>query len=154
ILNSRFDSQQLAETLHQQFAHKEQSEIKRVHAVGQYIQSSQCLSKGLSTYFGDEKAPEQCGTCSVCQGRVAQLPLPATMPALSTQQVTELSQAFISACVKQPTPVLITRFLCGISTPLFMKMKAKKISNFAALQAYPYQQVLTLLNMPEATFFE
>ncbi|MDX2321443.1 MAG: RecQ family ATP-dependent DNA helicase [Moritella sp.] len=146
ILNSRFDSQQLAATLHQQFATKETSEIKRVHAVGQYIQSSQCLSKGLSTYFGDDNAPAQCGTCSVCQGRIARLPLPTTMPALPAQQVQALSQAFISACDKPPTPVLITRFLCGISTPLFMKMKAKKISNFAALQAYPYQQVLTLLN--------
>ncbi|SQD78362.1 RecQ family ATP-dependent DNA helicase [Moritella yayanosii] len=146
ILNSRFDSQQLAETLHQQFANKEKSEIKRIHAVGQYIQSSQCLSKGLSTYFGDAKAPEQCGTCSVCQGRIAQLPQPVSMPPLSIEHVVELSQAFINACGKQPTPVLITRFLSGISTPLFMKMKAKKISNFAALQAYPYQQVLTLLN--------
>nr|WP_075518772.1 RecQ family ATP-dependent DNA helicase [Moritella viscosa]SHO00394.1 ATP-dependent DNA helicase RecQ [Moritella viscosa] len=154
ILNSRFDSQQLAETLHQQFAHKEQSEIKRVHAVGQYIQSSQCLSKGLSTYFGDKNAPEKCGTCSVCQGRIAQLPQPASMPPLSIEQVIELSQAFINACDKQPTPVLITRFLSGISTPLFMKMKAKKISNFAALQAYPYQQVLTLLNISEANYFE
>ncbi|QUM81809.1 RecQ family ATP-dependent DNA helicase [Moritella sp. 5] len=145
ILNSRFDSQQLAETLHQQFSHKEQSEIKRVHAVGQYIQSSQCLSKGLSTYFGDENAPEKCGTCSVCQGRIAQLPQPPSMPPLSIEHVVELSQAFINACDKQPTPVLITRFLSGISTPLFMKMKAKKISNFAALQAYPYQQVLDLI---------
>lgn len=146
VLNSRFDRQQLAETLHQQFANKEKSEIKRVHAVGQYIQSAQCLSKGLSSYFGDDNAPQQCGTCSVCQGRIAQLPLPASMPALSAEQVAELSQAFISACDKHPTPVLITRFLCGISTPLFMKMKAKKISNFAALQAYPYQQVLALMN--------
>ncbi|QUM86086.1 ATP-dependent DNA helicase RecQ [Moritella sp. 28] len=145
ILNSRFDSQQLAETLHQQFLHKEQSEIKRVHAVGQYIQSSQCLSKGLSTYFGDDNAPEKCGTCSVCQGRIAQLPQPPSMPPLSIEHVVELSQAFINACDKQPTPVLITRFLSGISTPLFMKMKAKKISNFAALQAYPYQQVLDLI---------
>jgi ATP-dependent DNA helicase RecQ len=64
---------------------------------------------------------------------------------LSAEHVIELSQAFISACDKRPTPVLTTRFLCGISTPLFMKMKAKKISNFAALQAYPYQQILTLL---------
>lgn len=146
VLSARFDIKQLASQLHQQFSHKEQSEINRVHAVGQYIQSSHCLSKQLAIYFGDDNAPEQCGTCSVCQGRIAQLPQPAAQPPITAEHVNKLSQDFISACTKAPEPTLVTRFLCGISTPLFLKMKAKKINHFAALQAYPYKQVFDLLS--------
>ena len=150
VLNARFDLQLLASQLYQQFSQKEQSEIKRVHAVSRYIQSSHCLSKGLARYFGDDNAPEHCGNCSVCQGRIATLAPPPVQAELSTAQVATLSQAFIQACTerqsgKQPGAALITRFLCGISCPLFTSMKAKKIAHFAALQNYPYQQVLQLV---------
>lgn len=38
----------------------------------------------------------------------------------------------------------LTRFLCGITTPLFTRMKARQIPGFAALQAHPYAQVRQL----------
>ncbi|MBL4609420.1 MAG: hypothetical protein JKY58_01990, partial [Pseudomonas sp.] len=34
--------------------------------------------------------------------------------------------------------------LCGITTPLFTRMKARQIPGFAALQAHPYAQVRAL----------
>ena len=150
VLNARFDRQQLACKLYQQFSQKEQSEINRVHAVTRYIQSSHCLSKGLARYFADDNAPEQCGSCSVCQGRIAKLAPPPVQAELSPSQVAALSLDFIHAYVnhesgKKPGPALTTRFLCGISCPLFTTLKAKKIAYFAALQSYPYQQILQLV---------
>ena len=35
----------------------------------------------------------------------------------------------------------MTRFLCGISVPLFTKIKARSIAGFAALENYPYADV-------------
>jgi len=150
VLDSRFDKRSIAEQLFNQFNQKQHSEIKRIHAVGQFIQSTTCLSKQLSNYFNDTNAPAQCGTCSVCQGRIAQLPQPIVPTQLNQQPLTQqtiqqLSQDFIQAHGKQPSATLITRFLCGISSPLFTKMKARKINNFAALQDYPYQMVLDLI---------
>jgi ATP-dependent DNA helicase RecQ len=35
----------------------------------------------------------------------------------------------------------LTRFVCGISVPLFTKLKARAIPGFAALEDYPYAEV-------------
>jgi ATP-dependent DNA helicase RecQ len=40
-----------------------------------------------------------------------------------------------------PSAECLTRFLCGISVPLFTKLKARGIRGFAALENYPYAQV-------------
>jgi ATP-dependent DNA helicase RecQ len=40
-----------------------------------------------------------------------------------------------------PTAERLTRFLCGISVPLFTKLKARAIPGFAALEEYPYGEV-------------
>jgi len=40
-----------------------------------------------------------------------------------------------------PSAERVTRFLCGISVPLFTKLKARAISGFAVLEDYPYAEV-------------
>jgi ATP-dependent DNA helicase RecQ len=35
----------------------------------------------------------------------------------------------------------LTRFLCGISVPLFTRLKARNIAGFAVLEDYPYAEV-------------
>jgi ATP-dependent DNA helicase RecQ len=40
-----------------------------------------------------------------------------------------------------PSAECLTRFLCGISVPLFTKLKARQIKGFAEFEAYPYAQV-------------
>ncbi len=40
-----------------------------------------------------------------------------------------------------PSAECLTRFLCGISVPLFAKLKARQLAGFASLEAYPYAEV-------------
>jgi ATP-dependent DNA helicase RecQ len=40
-----------------------------------------------------------------------------------------------------PSTERVTRFLCGISVPLFTKLKARSIPGFAVLEDYPYGEV-------------
>lgn len=40
-----------------------------------------------------------------------------------------------------PSAERLTRFLGGISVPLFTKLKARGIPGFAALEDYPYAEV-------------
>jgi len=40
-----------------------------------------------------------------------------------------------------PSTECRTRFLCGISVPLFTKLKARQLPGFASLEAYPYAEV-------------
>ena len=35
----------------------------------------------------------------------------------------------------------LARFLCGLSSPLFTRLKARQIKGFAALEDYPYGEI-------------
>ena len=145
VLVSDFDPQALSQELHRYFTAHEHGEIVRIHAMLALFASDTCLSYRLAQYFGDEQAPQLCGHCSVCAGQVAQLPEPPALLQLVDKNVAALCgdfihrhQAFVGS---YPPAERLTRFLCGISVPLFTKMKARAIPGFAALENYPYADV-------------
>jgi len=145
LLVTDFDPQTLSEELHDYFVHHETTEVARIHAMLDLFASEQCLSHRLAQYFGDDRAPERCGHCSVCAGRVAVLPEPPALTPLDQQDFDGLCGAFIGKHVEArghpPSVECLTRFLCGISVPLFTKLKARATVGFAALEDYPYAQV-------------
>jgi ATP-dependent DNA helicase RecQ len=99
----------------------------------------------LAGYFGDLQAPQHCGHCSVCNGQVAKLPEPPAMAPLEqidlAARCAEFSQRFAQLKGGAPSAECLTRFLCGISVPVFTKLKARQIPGFASLEAYPYAEV-------------
>ena len=107
--------------------------------------TEQGLGYRLAHYFGDENAPRQCGHCSVCHGNVAHLPPPPSLPPLVDKNFQALCGDFIHRHHEYnghlPGAERLTRFLGGISVPLFTKLKAKSIPGFAALEEYPYAEV-------------
>ncbi|MGV8841960.1 MAG: RecQ family ATP-dependent DNA helicase [Pseudomonas sp.] len=145
VLEAHFDPAALSQQLHAYFRQKEGSEIARIHAMLDLFATDSCLSRRLAVYFGDEQAPERCGHCSVCHGAIAHLPEPAALPDLAQQNLQALCGDFIQRyqALKgaAPSPDCLTRFLCGITVPLFSKLKARNLGGFAALEAYPYAQV-------------
>ncbi|WP_339080439.1 RecQ family ATP-dependent DNA helicase [Pseudomonas sp. TMP9] len=145
LLDPHFDPAALSAELHGYFSQQEASEIRRIHAMLALFASEQCLSQRLAAYFGDDNAPQQCGHCSVCRGQVARLPAPPALSSLAEQDVRGLCDGFSRKHQEvkgsQPSSECLTRFLCGISVPLFTKLKARQISGFAALEEYPYAEV-------------
>ncbi|MGX9382214.1 RecQ family ATP-dependent DNA helicase [Pseudomonas sp. JQ36] len=145
VLHSDFDSAVLSAELHQYFTRHEQAEVARIHAMLELFATERCLGYRLAEYFGDHNAPEHCGHCSVCHGNVARLPEPPELPALVDKSFSALCGDFIHRHEQHtgsmPTAERLTRFLCGISVPLFTKLKARTISGYAALEEYPYAQV-------------
>ncbi|MFZ3182703.1 MAG: ATP-dependent DNA helicase RecQ [Pseudomonas sp.] len=145
LLQADFDPAALSLELYGYFQGKEASEIARIHAMLALFASQQCLSQRLAAYFGDTQAPLRCGHCSVCSGRVAQLPEPPALPALAGQNFVQLCDAFEQRHQtlkgQSASAECLTRFLCGISVPLFTKLKARSINGFAALENYPYAAV-------------
>ncbi|WP_313515540.1 ATP-dependent DNA helicase RecQ [Pseudomonas sp.] len=145
LLRDDFDKERLSDELHAYFRQQEVSEIARIHAMLALFATERCLSQRLAAYFGDERAPQHCGHCSVCQGRVARLPEPPALASLQGRDFQALCGEFIQRyqALKgtPPSSEALTRFLCGIGAPLFTKLKAKGISGFAALDEYPYAQV-------------
>jgi ATP-dependent DNA helicase RecQ len=145
VLHSDFDSAVLSAELHEYFTGHEQTEIARIHAMLELFATERCLGYRLAEYFGDHNAPEQCGHCSVCHGEIARLPPPPELLALVDKNFASLCGDFIHRHEQHtgsaPTAERLTRFLCGISVPLFTRLKARTISGYAALEEYPYAEV-------------
>ncbi|WP_339448078.1 RecQ family ATP-dependent DNA helicase [Pseudomonas sp. EA_5y_Pfl2_R50] len=145
LLHSDFDSDVLSGELHGYFTRHEQTEVARIHAMLEMFATERCLGYRLAEYFGDHDAPEHCGHCSVCHGHVARLPAPPELPTLVDKDFAALCGDFIHRHEQHtgsiPTAERLTRFLCGISVPMFTKLKARAISGYSALEQYPYAEV-------------
>ncbi|RFF63587.1 RecQ family ATP-dependent DNA helicase [Stutzerimonas stutzeri] len=145
LLDTRFDAEALSAELHAYFKEHEASEITRIDNMLALFESAECLSQRLAAYFGDRQAPLRCGHCSVCNGQVAKLPEPPTLAPLEqidlAARCAEFSQRYTQLKGGAPSAECLTRFLCGISVPVFTKLKARQLPGFASLEAYPYAEV-------------
>lgn len=141
VLTRDFDVHQLALELFETFKTKERSEIERINQMLAFFQSDHCLSQQLAVYFGDHQVTNACGHCSVCDGTVATLPPGQPLKSLESYDLNALCAEFIQACPAPPSADLITRFLCGITVPLFTKIKARKIRGFGMLEQQRYGEI-------------
>ena len=145
LLDPNFDADALSGELHVYFKQHEASEINRIDNMLALFESADCLSQRLAAYFGDDRAPQRCGHCSVCRGQIAQLPEPPALAPLGEVDLTarcdDFSQRYRQLKGDAPSAECLTRFLCGISVPVFTKLKARQIPGFASLEAYPYAEV-------------
>ena len=145
LLDASFDAEALSGELHAYFKQHEASEITRIDNMLALFESAECLSQRLAEYFGDRQAPQSCGHCSVCRGQVAQLPAPPALAPLAEidldARCADFDQRYRQLKGHAPSAECRTRFLCGISVPLFTKLKARQLPGFASLEAYPYAEV-------------
>ena len=145
LLDTGFDPQALSAELYTGFKQHEATEVARIHGMLALFASERCLGFRLAEYFGDAAAPRQCGHCSVCHGQVAHLPAPPGLAPLVDKNFQGLCGDFIHRHHQHtgslPGAERLTRFLCGISVPLFTKLKARGIPGFAVLEEYPYAEV-------------
>lgn len=145
LLDTDFDPQVLSEALYMGFKQHEVGEVSRIHVMLDLFATEHCLGQRLAQYFGDENAPQRCGHCSVCHGHVAHLPPPPRLSPLVDKNFMGLCGDFIHRHHEHtgqwPGAERLTRFLLGISVPLFTKLKARGIPGSAALEDYPYAEV-------------
>lgn len=140
ILNAEFDIDSTAKDLANLFAEKEKKDIARLHAMIDLFETDQCLSKSLSAYFG-EKLAFDCKKCSFCMAKEPVKLLSSDLCSLDELDFEALVKSLTNA-VEPPLPVaLVTRFLCGISSPRLIEYKAKQMAGFGRLAAYPYKTI-------------
>jgi hypothetical protein len=84
---------------------------------------------------------EKCGHCSYCHGGRVRIQTTTELPALSGFDFNKLTAEFTTAVEDAPSAVTVTKFLCGIYTPLFAKMKIKQLPHFGVLERYPFLEV-------------
>ncbi|MGY3932634.1 DNA helicase [Aeromonas encheleia] len=145
VLRQELDIAPLADQLHALFEQKERSELARLQALLAFFTSTRCLSHELAHYFADEQAPSHCGHCSVCRGEIAILPQLPTLGLPNEAGLRAWCDPLVALCQTR-NPRVLTRFLCGIATPLTTKAKAKSLAGFGRLTTHPFAEVLTAVS--------
>jgi len=141
VLKTDFDIQALSQRLFDRFRDKEQSEINRIHKLMAFFESDRCLSQQLAHYFADHSVTEPCGHCSVCANQAVTLPSLNTLPALDQFNFPELSVQICEKLGNKATAVLISRFFCGLTTPIFSRLKVRSLTGFAHFEQYRFSEV-------------
>ncbi len=141
VLKPNLDIDELGASLYERFCSKEQSEINRIHQLVAFFTGDKCLSRQLAQYFADSQLQADCGHCSVCAGYPARLPeLPPLTP-LDKYNFEEVTSSIRVKLADSATSVLISRFLCGLTTPIFTRLKARSLTGFALLDKYRFAEV-------------
>lgn len=143
VNSTAVDSNILRSEMFTRFAKKEQSEINRIENLLNFFATNQCLSQQLALYFSDHQVSNACGHCSVCAGEVAVIPPPPILADINGNSYQNLTAEIINKLKHKATPTLISRFLCGLTTPIFTKLRVRKLPGFAAFENYRYAQVLS-----------
>lgn len=141
VSSDEFDAEVLSQKMHQLFLNKEQVEIERIHNMLALFESEHCLSKQLAEYFGDTNTPDECGHCSVCLSGAVSFQSHKKPPALSSMDGESLLQAFQKTMGTHMSAHNASKYLCGIHTPLFTRLKIRALPHFGHLQQHPFQEV-------------
>ena len=141
ILTQAFDIEALAEKMYALFKKKESLEIRRIHNMVGFFESAVCISKQLAGYFGEHLQKDRCGHCSFCKSGKAVLQNTTELKPLSQFEYGKITTEFIQAAGEQFSEINLTKFLCGIYTPVFSKLKIKQLPCFAILESYPFMEV-------------
>ncbi len=141
ILTQAFSIDDMAEKMYALFKKKEGLEIQRIHNMVGFFESDACISKQLAAYFGEHLAKERCGHCSFCKSGKAVLQTTTKLKPLAQFDFKTITAEFNQAVGEQFSEVNLTKFLCGIYTPVFSKLKIKKLPYFGILESYPFLEV-------------
>ena len=141
ILTQAFDIDVMADKMHVLFKKKEKLEIQRIHNMIGFFESDSCISKRLAGYFGEQLEKERCGHCSFCKSGKEVLQQTTERKPLSHFESKSITGEFIQTIGEQFTEANLTKFLCGIYTPVFSKYKIKKLPHFGVFENYPFLEV-------------
>jgi len=143
ITQKNIDGHALSDKLHQLFHNKEQAEIDRIHNMITLFESGDCLSRQLANYFGDHSAPERCGHCSACESGAVSFQSAQRLAPLKQFDFNQLTDDFYTAMGSENSTINTTKFLCGIHTPIFTRLKIRALPGFGQLQQHSFKAVKT-----------
>ena len=142
-INTPGDLQVLAQSLYQRATKRETREIARLRQVLDLAKLDGCHVSALCAYF-DRPLEEPCGHCSWCLND--QKPIAVSQRAVQNIDADLLRQA---GALRQAHPEILsdpsvlTRFLCGVTSPKLTRAKLSSHTLFGSLEHVPFQDVLS-----------
>ncbi len=135
----------VADHLHERLVRREQGEISRLDDVFSLAAAGSCQSAMLSAHFG-ETVSEPCGRCSACLGEgpheIAEIPA-RTIGRSAGKAISELAREYPD---RFTTPRDRARFLCGLSSPGFVRARLTRHPSFGICNRIPFADVLQQLS--------
>lgn len=144
-----FNVESVTEKIYSLFKNREEQSISRIHDMVGFFESDSCLSVKLAEYFGETLEKESCGHCSWCKTGKAVMDKSTKLKSLSNYNFQEITNEFFRAIGEQFSPINLTKYLCGINTPVFGKLRIKKLPSFGVFERYPFVDVTNWIDKHE-----
>lgn len=131
----------LADDLYQRLADRERGEVDRLNGVFEIAQAGSCQAQILSEHFG-ESISQPCGHCTWCSGEG-----PCTIPEVVSRPIGTSAMTLIDELSSEYPDRFTTardraRFLCGLSSPGFVRAKLTRHASFGVCDRVPFADVL------------
>ncbi len=144
ILRQPESTESLSKELFQRFQQRELAEINRLQQVLDLVAMDDCQTNSLAAHFG-ELRQSPCGHCSSCNNDNRKID-----PNWASRQSENLNSEFWGKVEQLAStqsdiftnPNQLTRFLCGISSPLLSRNKLTKHELFGSTESNPFADVL------------
>lgn len=141
IINRDFSKTEQAAKIHELFVSKQDTNIQKIHDLLEFFEGDQCISFRLASYFSQSVDDAKCGHCSVCMSGPVQFSV--------TKELQNIDELDLSSMLKEVQVILadkvsismLVKFLCGLESPIFTKLKIKKLEHFACLESYSVRDV-------------
>lgn len=135
------DPKLLADNLYERLEAREQGEVARLDDVMELAAADSCLAATLSKHFG-ESLEHRCGHCSACLDEG-----PWEIPAIGSRTVGSSAQRIIDEVTAEFPDHFSSardkaRFLCGLSSPRFVRAKLTRHSGYGICERVPFADVL------------
>ncbi|MCK5147146.1 RecQ family ATP-dependent DNA helicase [bacterium] len=136
-----FDIDIVTDRIYSLFLRNEEHNIGRIDKMIRFFESDSCLSKGLALYFGENLEKEQCGHCSYCNIGKVKIQHSKELRPIADFTFKGLTEEAIKVLADNYTLLNMTKFLCGINTPVFYRLKMRQFPNFGILEKYKFKDV-------------
>lgn len=135
---------ELSESLFAYLQNRERSELQRLDQIFELLASPTCQSQMLSQHFGQSLEGE-CGHCSSCTGVSL-----GKLPEANYPRIGDSARTALGKLVKLHPELLKdnrsqARFLCGLSSPKFIRARLTRDSSFGCCNEIPFAQVMKSL---------
>jgi len=141
--NSLLDSSELKEKLVERFARREQSDLSRLQLGVDLVNHEACKTRFLLNYFGEDLEGD-CGHCSFCLSGInaALVRKETSLQNLDHDLGERLRQLQQQHPQALKTSRQITRFLCGLSSPMLTKNKLTRNELFGRIEQSSFALII------------
>jgi len=145
LLKSPDATKALADELYQSSIDREKREVLRLQQVLDWIESEDCQVAALCEHF-DAPLDHPCGHCTPCQQHAPTSIADRNVPTIPESLWNDVAKLRKDRADVLSDPVLMTRFLCGVSSPRISRAKLASHAYFGKLVRVPFREVLERLS--------